>query len=114
MLTLTTGAIVDRKVTAAERKAGVILVVEGHKGKSGKADGRMFQCTLHTVNGGADDGTFRDGGLAWHATEGGCSVAADALDLPQDVRQAASRVRRSPEEQRQAAVERARRKALGQ
>ena len=112
MLTLTNGTIVDRAVTPAERKAGVILVVDGHKGKSGKADGRLFRCTLHKAAGGADDGHFRDGGLAWHATDGGCDVAADALALPIESRKAASRTRRSPEEQRLAAVERARQKAL--
>lgn len=95
-------------------KAGAIVIVEEHAGKSGKADGRLFRCTLHSTAGGADDGHFREGGLAWHATEGGCDVAADALDLPVEARKAASRTRRSPEEQRAAMVERARRKALGQ
>jgi hypothetical protein len=94
-------------------KGGAILIVDQHAGKSGKSDGRLFRCTVHRDAGGADDGHFREGGLAWHATDGGCNVAADALALPEDVRKASSRARRSPEEQRAAMVERARRKALG-
>ena len=107
-------ALVAGAVTTISRvpKSGAILIVDGHTGKSGKADGRAFRCTIHGSAGGADDGTFREGGLAWHATDGGCSVAADALALPQEVRKASSRARRSPEEQRAAMVERARAKAL--
>ena len=112
MLILERNAIVDRAVSARERKAGVIQILDAHTGKSGKDDGRLMRCTLHTTAGGADDGAFRDGGLAWHATDGGCAIAADALDLPVEVRKAASRTRRSPEEQRAAMVERARAKAL--
>jgi hypothetical protein len=93
-----------------------ILYVTGHLGTSGKPDGRVFRCTLHTEAGGADDGTFRPDGLAWHAQDGGCDVAADFLNIPVADRKrgAASRQRMSDEERQAALVERARRKALGQ
>ena len=110
MLILRGGSIVEGK--APSKSTPAIVIIDGHTGKSGKADGRTFRCTLHPTAGGADDGTFREGGLAWHATDGGCAVAADALDLPAEVRKASSRTRRSPEEQRAAMVERARAKAL--
>jgi hypothetical protein len=111
VLALVNGAVVN---IPRIPRGGAILIVTEHSGKSGKADGRLFRCTVHATAGGADDGHFRDGGLAWHATDGGCTVAADALALPEDARKASSRIRRSPEEQRAAMVERARRKALGQ
>lgn len=113
MLTLTNGAVVTRTVSAKERKSGVIEILEAHNGKSGNADGRLFRCTLHVNAGGADDGAFRAGGIAWHATKGGCDIAADALNLPVEAR-AAAKTRRSPDEQRQAMVEQARAKALNQ